>query len=85
MSTSDLYRGTFHSQVDYEDSMASQVMTTTEDVDLEATDLGTKSAMRTQQVPQSHVELEKINQQLAEEYKYVENLRRNLRQAELRH
>ena len=64
MTTSDLYRGTFHSQAveDYDDSLASQVMTTIEDVDLEATDLGSKSAMNTRQVPQSHVELQKINQ-----------------------
>ena len=61
MTTSDLYRGTFHSQAveDYDDSLASQVMTTTEDVDLEATDLVSKSAMNTRQVPQSHVELQK--------------------------
>ena len=79
LAASDLYRGAFHNQAGEDDDMAASHLLTTEEADLEATDLGARGTAMTRQVPQSHVELEKINLQLAEEYKYVENLRRDLR------
>ena len=52
-----------------------------------ATDTSQVSAVKSPEltVPGNNIELERINKQLADEYKYVENLRNEMRQTEHLH